>query len=578
MISNQSLAVGITALIAVVAHAQSTPSRDRAPAPPTGTAIIKGRVIDAQTGIGLARARVRLQGPASNRPPVVTDDTGAFKLTDVPAGSVFIGVDRSGYMSARYPDIGKTIRAIFRSLTVANGQVLEGVNILLYRGSAIAGRIVDANGEPAEFVQIQVLRIPTSGHGKPQPRGSGSTNDLGEFRIPRLEPGSYLLRAQGRNTTAGDDPSDAQSLPTYYPSVLSIDDAQPITIERGQTASGIEIMLLDGLSSVVSGIVVDAKGQPLSMGTYVNARAISEFSDMVAGGSAVRSDGTFRMKLPPGDYNLEVQSTRAGVIGRPGPDDQQFGRLRISVGGAPLSDLTIVLGSGATMSGKLVFDGDSPLPPNPEQIMVGVGPPPFGSMCQSDRGTAGADGSFRVQGIVGTCIVRVTGNMGRWNVKSVTQGDADLMDRPVTFDPGQQLRNVQVVLTDKRTELALNVVDDRGVATREYVAIVFSADKTKWNDMSRYLRLYVPQPPASTPPAAPFRGTTDLRLAPLERRDLVAGLPPGEYYVVVLTDIAPDDARDPSMLERLAAGATRVSLTTDRAPVDITVRRVEPRD
>jgi hypothetical protein len=58
----------------------------------------------------------------------------------------------------------------------------------------------------------------------------------------------------------------------------------------------------------------------------------------------------------------------------------------------------------------------------------------------------------------------------------------------------------------------------------------------------------------------------------------VAGLPPGEYYVVVLTDIAPDDARDAAMLERLAAGATRVSLTTDRAPVDITVRRVEPRD
>src|SRR5882672_8296021 len=111
VISKQSLAVGITALIAVVAHAQTGPPRDRPP-PPTGTAIIKGRVIDAQTGIGLARARVRLQGPASNRPPVVTDDTGAFKLTDVPAGSVFIGVDRSGYMSARYPDIGKTIRAI----------------------------------------------------------------------------------------------------------------------------------------------------------------------------------------------------------------------------------------------------------------------------------------------------------------------------------------------------------------------------------------------------------------------------------------------------------------------------------
>jgi hypothetical protein len=565
---------------AATAHAQPPPARDRTlTSPPTGTAIIKGRVVDAQTGNGLARARVHLQGFTVAPPKtVVTDDTGAFILTEVVAGTLSLIVDRTGYMSAQYPEGGKTIRANRRSLTIAAGQVLEGVNIALSRGSAITGRVVDSHGEPAEYVNIQLLRIPPSGHGKPQQRGNAGTNDLGEFRIARLDAGSYVLRAQARTNMAGDDSSDAQPLPTYYPGVLSIDEAQPITIERGQTAAGIEIVLIDGTSSAIAGTVVDATGQPSPVGTYVNARPISELSDMIAGGAGVRADGSFRMKLAPGDYSLEVQAMRPGVIGRPNPGDQQFGRLRISVGSAPLSDLTIVLGPGATMSGTLVFEGDSPPPPNPEQIIVGVSPPPpSGGSCQSDRGSV-AGGAFRVQGIVGTCLVRVMGNLGRWNVKSITQGDSDLMDRPVTFDPGQQLRNVRIVLTDKRTLLTLNVVDDGGRATREYVGLVFSTDKTKWSDLSgRYLQVYVPYLTVMDRPGAPLRGSADVRPAPTEQRDRISGLPPGDYYAVALTDIASDDTHDPAILERLAAVATRVSLT-DRAPAEVSLRRTEPRD
>jgi hypothetical protein len=265
---------------------------------------------------------------------------------------------------------------------------------------------------------------------------------------------------------------------------------------------------------------------------------------MGVGGSGVCADGSFRMKLAPGDYSLEVQAIRPGLIERPNPGDFQFGRLRISVGSAPLSDLTIVLGPGATMSGTLVFEGSSQPPPNPDQILIGLNPPPFGSSCQSDRGSV-AESVFRVQAIVGTCMIRVVGNLGRWSVKSITQGDSDLMDRPVTFDPGQQLRNVRIVLTDKRTELALTVVDDHGLVTREYVGLVFSSDKTKWSDVSPYFRVYMPQLPGSDRSDAPLRGSSDSRPAPIERRDLIAGLPQGEYFVVAVSDIAAEDTHDP---------------------------------
>src|SRR2546422_10033087 len=51
-------ALGITWLITWAGHPQSTPPPDRARAPPTGTAFIKGREIAAHPGFGLAGARV----------------------------------------------------------------------------------------------------------------------------------------------------------------------------------------------------------------------------------------------------------------------------------------------------------------------------------------------------------------------------------------------------------------------------------------------------------------------------------------------------------------------------------------
>jgi hypothetical protein len=127
--------------------------------------------------------------------------------------------------------------------------------------------------------------------------------------------------------------------------------------------------------------------------------------------------------------------------------------------------------------------------------------------------------------------------------------------------------------------LVLTVNDERGRPTREYVAIAFSTDKARWTEMSPYIRLLVPGPPPPAGPATPLRGTVDVRTPPVpERRDVIAAAPPGEYYVVAVGDIAGDDTRDPAVLERLAAGAERVTLSYEQSPVEVTLRRVELRE
>src|SRR5438552_7112462 len=168
--------------------------RDRPNGPPRsqiGTGVIRGRVVDAQTGSALARARVRLNwmGPAVARQPVTTDDSGAFAFTGLPSGSFMLLADKSTYLAARYPEAGQTLRTSGRPGTLADGQALDHVVMPMYHGSAITGRVLDAHGDPVEFAQVQALRLPKSGLGKPQPRSGSSSNDLGEYRLGRLEPG-----------------------------------------------------------------------------------------------------------------------------------------------------------------------------------------------------------------------------------------------------------------------------------------------------------------------------------------------------------------------------------------------------
>ena len=158
---------------------------------------------------------------------------------------------------------------------------------------------------------------------------------------------------------------------------------------------------------------------------------------------------------------------------------------------------------------------------------------PDGSLCRPGRSES-ANGTFTVDGMWGTCLGRFMGS-GRWTVKSVTVGGEEWLDKPVTFGMGQSFRDVRVVLSDKRTELRLEVVDERGVSTREYVARIFTVDRTRRIIDSRYRQMVSPRPPdavaagvtwaSSSRPSNPA-AATGLRpadAAPVTVRGLAAG-------------------------------------------------------
>ena len=405
---------------------QGQPPRDRVPpSQRVGTAVIKGRVVDGVTGNPVPRARVRLvSGPAGSKPPILTDSTGTFELTALPSGAYNLMVEKSTYLAARFPETNRSMRARMQPLVVRDGQVIE-MTVPLFHGSAIAGRVLDAHGDPVESAQVRVLRLPRGG--RPTTAGQMQTNDLGEFRVPRLQPGRYLVQVRPQMAQSfNSNPSVVeaplpQPVPTYYPDAFDMSQAQPITLNRGETVAGLEMMLGEGMPTIVTGMVLRSDGEAVISGS-VNARvsgpdAAGGYDN--SGGTGIRQGGAFQLTLPPGEYTLEAQvMTRQGP-GPRGPDDQLVGSTRISVGGGTTEAISIMVGRGATATGRVVFEGSTPPPPSPGQTRVPFYHPE-GPGCRSGEAIIAADWSFKLDGLSGSCGAPPSLTFGRWTLKAVT--------------------------------------------------------------------------------------------------------------------------------------------------------------
>jgi hypothetical protein len=190
-------------------------------------------------------------------------------------------------------------------------------------------------------------------------------------------------------------------------------------------------------------------------------------------------------------------------------------------------------------------------------------------MCRSGDAEVAADWSFRIQGLIGTCSVQPMGIFGRWTLKGVIINGENVVDSPVTFQPGEKLRNVQIVVTDRRSGMTFQVSDDGGQATREYVVVAYPVDKERWSNGARTY-----MPPVFTNP----QGAGPTTLVPggggpgAVRPQTLSGLRPGDYYVVAVDDLEPDDVRDPAVLDKLRSSATRVTVS-EGSTVELSLRR-----
>ncbi len=113
----------------------------------TGTARLSGRVTAADTGRPLRRVVVR--AAASDLPQgrsVSTDADGHWELRMLPAGRYTLQFSKGGYVNLAYGQ-----RRPFEAGTgveVADGQVIQKLDVSLPRAGVITGAVLDEFGDP----------------------------------------------------------------------------------------------------------------------------------------------------------------------------------------------------------------------------------------------------------------------------------------------------------------------------------------------------------------------------------------------------------------------------------------------
>jgi hypothetical protein len=212
------------------------------------------------------------------------------------------------------------------------------------------------------------------------------------------------------------------------------------------------------------------------------------------------------------------------------------------VGRTDITGLTVALQRGATMSGRIEFDGAALPQMANYYAALGITLEPADGKPRANATAArvNPDGTFTTPGVPsGHYLLRAFGSPGGWMFKSAMAGAVDVADTPIELGR-EDIGGVRIIFTDRVTRLTAtvrNASGDSGTAV-----VVFPADSDGW-------RLF---------------GVNPRRMRLM--RTFTAGdvvfqnLPPGEYYLAAIDDAVAGEWQDPRFLTVLSRQAVRVTL------------------
>ncbi len=476
----------LAALIAAVALLPQTPPRDnaRSGAPDSGTAAIRGRIVASDTGAPIRFASVMLSRmDPSLRRSISTDALGRFSFDALPAGS-FVLTATPASTSSRYlaASFGASPTQASQRIDIADGQVLSGVEIRLPLAATISGRVVDDNGEA--LGRIQVAAVARGAGSRPQRLGGGETDDQGRFRIFGLRPGDDVM-VLADAPLGGFPVSDGTSTPmlvsTYHPQTTSMGEARRFRLRPGTEIQDVEIAMIRTRTFRVSGVVLNSRGSPATDGSapLLNHRTtFGGWGEQVP----IRSDGRFTIRnVAPGSYQIIV---------RPQPDrSSEYATVSFTVGDADIDDLVVTTKPAFDLAGRVTFE-----PQPPAATPGGIRIVPYtadGDTLWTAEAPVKTDGTFVLKGIFDRVLLRPQGGPIEDGLKAVYLGNEDITDVPREFGPDDSAR-LRIVMTTRPSAIGGLVLDERDAPTRDYVVVLFPADRAAWTPASSFVQTATP--------------------------------------------------------------------------------------
>jgi hypothetical protein len=159
--------------------------------PYSGPAVVIGQIVDATTGRGVSHAIVHLEGQGTEITRLA-DSSGRFYVVGLGGGDYSINATKTGYFDGAYGQRRPGGDGL--PLSMLEHQWVPDVKIALWRPAVIGGTITDESGEPLIGVRVEALRKQYQG-GALQlvPWMTTVTNDQGDYRLAKLQPGDYVI-------------------------------------------------------------------------------------------------------------------------------------------------------------------------------------------------------------------------------------------------------------------------------------------------------------------------------------------------------------------------------------------------
>jgi hypothetical protein len=434
--------------------------------PPAGT--IEGTIVDADTGTAIDGAMV------SGRARSGSD--GRFVLSGISAGEMFVRATREGYTDTilRFTiEPGQQIKAaLFRMRAIG-------------RGGVISGRIVDSSGRPVVLATIALFErgypggLLMFGASEVSPRlelvccalpqrTSFRTNDLGEFRIPGLSPGRYVV-AIGESVSRG---------ATFYPGTQDPSKAVQVEVQEGQETRLGSVTLPVPLGKIQVRLA-DAAGNAVSTTEFGRViyryDGVPEGTPILSGTVLLDSNGIADFPVSfAGPYAIDVVARLRGRkdVMPPVPDSQHSGQSLVEYAGGvftssvklhedPSQNPTHGFSQGLVLKGRVSLEGTESRPAQQIGNILFMTDTPPSRVLTPMLNLIGieADGSFEIADLHSGdySILGFTPFVQDYYIVSARQGERNALE-----DGVRAAAPVEIVLSAQGGQLKGIVIDDTG--------------------------------------------------------------------------------------------------------------------
>jgi hypothetical protein len=349
----------------------------------TAAAAARGLPIQAQ---GIQNIVTRAVGNQT-WPTIVTDRDGRFVFRAVKPGRYTVRAVREGFFGK--PVNGAYPPTAWIDIVVSEKETSQ-TPLSMVQGAIIGGRVYDSSGVALSNATVQVFTVGyQTGFALLQPAIAGppkTTDDRGEYRLFWIPPGDYYVGATAPVRAGGPGTPFQPGARTFYPNVIRMNEAMPITIRGGEDLRGIDIAIQNGSSFKIAGTVTnsipgplnpDGSVAPVNVFFHLANRDLETPYDAAPANnsgniSLALNSGPFELSnVAPGSYEVlaRVADPNAGT----GLGAFSWGRTLVDVDDRDVRGVSIAISPPAVLRGTVRMAGGAALPANLRIPLTPVG-------------------------------------------------------------------------------------------------------------------------------------------------------------------------------------------------------------